>query len=242
MISQTGATLNGNGNPNGLATQAWFEYGTDPALSTFITTEMQLIGDGSVDVPVGQSVSGCIGGTVYYFRVCGVNTKGTTKSTIANFTTSSLGADPTVATLAATSVAATGATLNANVTPNGLATTAWFEWGTAPALITYTTTPEQSVGSGTPSLLVNAALSGLSTGTTYYYRVAASNSSGTSKGSITAAVCHRGGLRKPGNQGLPYRLRRIVGPVLEEVLETSSSHTSRSDVQRRRLDDTGTTG
>jgi len=187
LISQTGATLNGNVNPNGLATEAWFEYGTDPALSTFMTTEMQLIGDGSVDVPVGQSVNGRIGGTVYYFRVCGVNTKGTTKSTIANFTTSSLGADPTVATLAAT-----GATLNANVTPNGLATTAWFEWGTAPALTTYTTTPEQQVGSGTTSLLVNAALSGVSTGTTYYYRVAASKSSGTSRMDVGGTVLATG--------------------------------------------------
>jgi len=183
-IAQDGATLNGSVTPNGLATQAWFEYGTDASLSTFTATAMQPIGDAFSAVPVVQSVRGCTGGTIYYVRVCGTNAKGTTKSTIASFTTSSPGAAPTVDTLAATSVAATGATLNGNVTPNGLATTAWFEWGTDPTLASYGSTPAQSPGSGTTSQLVIAPLSGLSTGTTYYYRIAANNSSGTSKGTI----------------------------------------------------------
>ena len=185
-ITQDGATLNGSVTPNGLATQAWFEYGTDASLSTFTATAMQSIGDALSAEPVVQPVGGCTAGTMYYVRVCGTNTKGTTKSTIASFTTSSLGAAPTVDTLAASSVAATSAALNGNVTPNGLATTAWFEWGTNPTLASYASTPVQSLGSGTTSQLVSAALSGLSTGTTYYCRVAASNSSGTSKGTIVS--------------------------------------------------------
>jgi hypothetical protein len=83
-------------------------------------------------------------------------------------------------------VAASSATLNGNVTPNSLPTTAWFEWGTNPTLASYASTPVQSLGSGTTSQLAIAALSGLSTGTTYYCRVAASNSSGTSKGTIVS--------------------------------------------------------
>jgi uncharacterized protein YkwD len=83
-------------------------------------------------------------------------------------------------------VAGTSAALNGNVSPNGLPTTAWFEWGTNPALSSYASTPVQSLGSGTTSQLVGAALSGLSTGTTYYCRVAAINSSGTSKGTIVS--------------------------------------------------------
>jgi lysophospholipase L1-like esterase len=57
-----------------------------------------------------------------------------------------------------------------------------------PTLTSFSNTPTQSVGSGTTSQSVNAALTGLSTGTTYYYRVAASNSSGTTKGSILSFV------------------------------------------------------
>jgi hypothetical protein len=74
------------------------------------------------------------------------------------------------------------------VTPNGLATIAWFEYGTDPILASPTSTSTQSVGSGTTSQLVDAALTGLATGTTFYYRVAASNSSGTTKGSILSFV------------------------------------------------------
>jgi oligosaccharide reducing-end xylanase len=93
-----------------------------------------------------------------------------------------------VTTLAVTSIGATGATLNGNLTPNGMATTAWFEWGTNSALTGFSSTPTQSVGSGTTSQPVNAPLTGLSTGSTYYYRVAASNGSGTTKGSILSFI------------------------------------------------------
>src|SRR3990170_1972245 len=89
---------------------------------------------------------------------------------------------PTVITNTATSVTSSGATLNGGVTANGLPTTAWFEWGTDSALSGAGTTATQFVGSGTTSQPVNAALTGLSTGTTYYYRVAAGNGSGTTQG------------------------------------------------------------
>ena len=96
------------------------------------------------------------------------------------------GAAPAVTTLTATGVGTTGATLNGSVNPNGLATDAWFEWGTSPSLVTFETTPAQAVGSGTDVLPVMATLSGLSSGATYYYRVAASNATGGAKGSIAS--------------------------------------------------------
>jgi len=96
------------------------------------------------------------------------------------------GAAPTVTTLTATGVGTTGATLNGSVNPNGLATDAWFEWGTSPGLVTFDTTSIQAVGAGTDALPVMATLSGLSPGTTYYHRVAASNSTGTAKGVIAS--------------------------------------------------------
>lgn len=94
---------------------------------------------------------------------------------------------PPIATVsAASSITQDGATLNGSVTPNGLATTVWFEWGTDAALATYSVTPAPSAGSGTTSVPVNVALQGLSTGTTYYYRVAANNATGTSRGTIVS--------------------------------------------------------
>ena len=103
------------------------------------------------------------------------------------------GAAPVVTTLAATSVGATTAILNGNVTANGLATNVWFEWGTNSSLSTFISTAYQSAGSGTTNLSVNTPLTGLSTGTTYYYRVAANNSSGTTKGGILTINGEGGG-------------------------------------------------
>jgi len=89
--------------------------------------------------------------------------------------------------LAATSITATGAALNASVNPEGSATNYTFVYGTDPTLTSgTTTTAAQSAGSGTSAQPETSALSGLSVGTTYYYRVVATNSGGTSLGSITS--------------------------------------------------------
>src|SRR4029077_3359948 len=93
---------------------------------------------------------------------------------------------PTVTTAAATGVTASGATLNGSVNPNGLTTTAWFEWGTSPTLATFTATARHAVGSGTAAQAVTVTLPGLSPATTYYYRVAGSSTGGTVKGAIVS--------------------------------------------------------
>lgn len=183
-INENNATLNGTVNPNGLATRAWFEYGTDPGLPTPSSSPDQDAGNGLIDQAVSTSLSGLAPGTAYYFRVCAENSGGYSEGQIMSFTTASPASPPAVTTIAATSIGATGATLNGSVIPNGLATDAWFEWGTDPNLAGYGTTEAQAVGSGTTSQTINQVLTGLATGTVYYYRVAASNGSGTSKGAI----------------------------------------------------------
>jgi phosphodiesterase/alkaline phosphatase D-like protein len=179
------ATLNGNVTPNGLATDAWFEWGTDPALSSFASTSSQAIGSGTTSQLLSAGLTGFSAGTTYYYRVAASNGSGTSKGSILSFVP---GAAPAVTTLAATSVGLSAATLNGNVTPNGLATNAWFEWGTDPTLSTFSSTSFQGVGSGTTSQSASAGLTGLSAGITYYFRVAASNGSGTNRGSIMSFV------------------------------------------------------
>jgi murein DD-endopeptidase MepM/ murein hydrolase activator NlpD len=96
----------------------------------------------------------------------------------------STGAAPSVTTKAANSVTGTGAVINGSVNPNGAATSGWFEWGTSPTLSTFTKTGAQSVGSGTAAVAISAGIGGLSPGTTYYFRAAASNAFGTRRGNI----------------------------------------------------------
>jgi hypothetical protein len=112
-------------------------------------------------------------------------TVSTTTTTVS--TTTTLGVPvPEVATLAATSVGSTNATLQGEVNPNGLATDAWFEWGSSPDPDTFSETFPQGLGDGTGVESVAAALSGLNPETTYYYRAAASNSAGSATGSIAS--------------------------------------------------------
>lgn len=91
---------------------------------------------------------------------------------------------PAATTAAATSITATSATLNGNANPNGIATSAWFEWGTDPTLTTNIATSSQSIGSGTASQPITANLASLSGSTTYYFRAVAMSNGGTARGSI----------------------------------------------------------
>lgn len=87
---------------------------------------------------------------------------------------------PGITTLEASAIQVNSATLNGTVNPVGLATDYHFEWGTTTSYGNPTTT--LSAGSGSSSIAVNAPISGLIAGTTYHFRIVASNSEGTSYG------------------------------------------------------------
>ena len=87
-------------------------------------------------------------------------------------------------TQAATSILDKEGTLNGVVSPNGLATAAWFVYGTDSSLTTYDNTFPQSLPSVTGSFSINAPLIGLNPATTYYFRVVAQNSAGGQFGLI----------------------------------------------------------
>lgn len=100
------------------------------------------------------------------------------KTKVASF---KIGNAPIATTTAATLVTATTATLNGTVNPNGLATTYYFQWGTTTSYGTNTTAT--SAGSGTSALSFSEPISGLIAGTTYHFRIVATNADGTNYGS-----------------------------------------------------------
>jgi hypothetical protein len=91
---------------------------------------------------------------------------------------------PSATTRTAASVAGTSATLRGTVNPNGQATTYMFDWGTSTGYGQQTS--PTSAGSGTSSKSAAANLTGLSPGTTYHFRITATNASGTSVGADQA--------------------------------------------------------
>ncbi len=80
----------------------------------------------------------------------------------------------------ATNISGNQATLNGTVNPNGVSTTAYFQYGTTTSY--GNTTTSQSVGSGTPPVNVSQVVSGLATNASYHFRLVATNSRGTTYG------------------------------------------------------------
>src|SRR5208282_2899052 len=182
-VTGTSATLNGGVNPEGIATTAYFVYGTDPTLTTGTsTTASDAIGGGFSDVALTAPLTGLQPGTTYYEEVVATNADGTVDGPIVSFTTL---APATATTQPASNVTATAATLNGSVNPQGNETTVTFVYGTDPTLTTGTTTtaPQAIASVGTP-VPVTAALTGLQSGTTYYDEVEATNAGGTTIGPI----------------------------------------------------------
>ena len=92
------------------------------------------------------------------------------------------GGQPTVATLDATTVTATGTTLNGTVNANNGSATVTFEYGLTTAYELTDVTAAQSPVSGLANTPVSAAVSGLTPNTTYHYRTVGVNTAGTTYG------------------------------------------------------------
>ena len=103
---------------------------------------------------------------------------------------------PIVTTASASSVTANSATLNGSVNPNGLATTAYFQYGTSTNY--NNTAPVSSLLNGTSTTGVSVPnVSGLTPNTTYHFRLVASSSAGTAYGADTNFTTSLGGTPLP---------------------------------------------
>jgi hypothetical protein len=156
------------GAASGAATYA-IDVSTSSAFSTLLTGYNSLAVSGT-----SQSVGGLAANTTYYFRVRGVN--GALVSTNS----------------------ATGSTLTATSAPGSASPNSYTEisftanWGAATGATSYrldvsTTNAFSTFVSGYSDLMVSttsASVTGLTGGTTYYYRVRAVNASGPSANSV----------------------------------------------------------
>ncbi len=119
-------------------------------------------------------------------------------SNVFSFTVNAPFAAPTVTVAAAASVTSSSAALTGTVNANGVATIAWLEYGTVSNLSGAAATVAQNIGQGTSPVAVGANLTGLAANTTYYFRTAASSSSGTSRSSILSFKTAPSSIGLPG--------------------------------------------
>jgi MYXO-CTERM domain-containing protein len=191
-LTTTTATLNGSGNPNGDTTTGWFRYSTsspgtcnDSFGTRAPATGGSSLGSGTSSVSFNQGITGLTPATTYFYCAIVSSSIGMAFGSVVSFTTPNT---PTVATLAATPVTSTSATLNASVNPNGFATNGWFRYSTTnPGTCNTTfgsTTPTVSLGSGTLSTSLSQTISALSPATTYFFCAIAQSSIGTSLGEV----------------------------------------------------------
>ena len=177
-VGTSSATLGGSVTPGGLDTTYYFMYGTSPA-SLSSTTPTTDAGSATGSVPASVTVSGMVAGQNYYFELVASNSSGTTDGSLALFTTAS--ATATAATGQASAIGSTTATLTGSVNPGALDTSDYFQYGTSAASLP-SSSPTFNDGAGSGTVSVTATLHNLKPDTTYWFRVVATNSSGTNDG------------------------------------------------------------
>jgi hypothetical protein len=174
-VATPNATLNATVNPNGVETKYFFEYGTTTSYGSYTSTKSA--GAGTSKVQVNATLTGLTAGTTYYFRIVASSAIGESFGGAIAFTTQP---GPGVSTNAASGLFEEQATLNGSVNPEGLDTHYHFEYGTTSSY--GSSTAESDAGSGTASVPESTTIAKLQPGITYYYRIAATSSAGTSYG------------------------------------------------------------
>ncbi len=180
-VTQTGATLSGTVNPNGLQlTSCTLEYGPTSAYGASVPCSPQP-GSGEGVVPVSAQVAGLSPDTIYHFRVRAESASANGEGEDRSFQT--LPSMPTVVTAGASVVTSSSATLSGSVDPNGgQVEECLLEYGTSTSYGSGVAC-SPSPGSGTSAVAVSGAISGLTANTTYHFRITATSTGGTSHGS-----------------------------------------------------------
>lgn len=172
------ATVNGTVNPNGASSTVNFDYGLTIGYGSNVAGTPSPV-NGNSPVAVSANIAGLLTGTLYHYRVNGVNAGGTTNGNDMTFTTSAQ--PPLVVTLAATGVAGTSATMNGTVNANSAPSTTAFDYGvTIPYAFSITGVPANL--SSNVATAISANLTGLTNNSVYHFRAKATNSGGTTFG------------------------------------------------------------
>jgi NHL repeat len=173
----TAVTLNGMVDPEGLTLKAGvggcgFEWGETTAYGHIAGCEPSNP-SGSSPVSVKAALTGLQPDTLYHYRLLAADSEGAAHGQDAMFETTG---PPTIDSQFEGAVTRTSAAIHIQIDPHGFATHYQVEYGTTSSFGSSTTVEE--LGPETTPQNVEVPLTGLTLGTTYHYRVVASNEAG----------------------------------------------------------------
>lgn len=163
------------GDPGGVFSSYRFEYSRDGVEWTRVPVPDQLAGEGSVAIPVSETVGGLFPNAEYQVRLVATRELGlgTGTSATLEFTTEAI--PPATTTIDPRQRGSEEATLAARINPNNSPTKYRFEWGTDTSYGNAIPIPDGDAGTGLGERVVTATIAGLEPETTYHYRVVADN-------------------------------------------------------------------
>jgi hypothetical protein len=216
-VGQTQATLVAKVTPRGAATSVRFDLGTSTSYG--LQSSSKDVGSGTDAVTVEIPVQGLTANTTYHFRVVATSEGGTVQGADATLKTAAVPPSITAPAISAggvSDVQPNAATISGAINPHGAATTYRFEYGLTTAY--GASTPNGSLAASTRSSTVRARIGGLTAGKRYHYRLVATNSAGTTRGSdrsftaaTTATSATLTASKDPVTYGQPVTLSGKLG-------------------------------